>query len=151
MTFQIVELCYAFLFTVRGIPKIYYGSELGLKGWKVENDDSDLRRDFPWFIIEDVAPKEELTLEYNLFTKVKSLIEFRKRSEALMYGIIITLWVDDFVFAFLRFYQDQVVLVVFNNSYDDMPFPLSISVLRNADKKLQNLPDRLLWRLQRRH
>jgi len=148
LAFQIVELCYAFLFTVRGIPQIYYGSELGLEGWKVGTDDSDLRRDFPWNIIGVVAPKEEYRLEANLFAKVKTLIAFRKRNEALMYGVTITLWVDDFVLAFLRFLQNHVVLAVFNNGYSDMPSPLAIPILRNTSKELQNLPDRLISRIE---
>src|SRR3989304_1382113 len=41
---DVMKLALTFLFTIRGIPQIYYGTELGLEG----NQDPDNRRDFPW-------------------------------------------------------------------------------------------------------
>src|SRR6187402_336855 len=33
--------------TVRGIPEIYSGSEIGMKGDKIKKGDADIRQDFP--------------------------------------------------------------------------------------------------------
>jgi hypothetical protein len=58
------------------------------------------------------------------------------------------MWVDHFVYAFARYIRNNVVLVVFNNGYDDMPAPLGIPVIRNNDKKRQTLPDRVIDMMQ---
>jgi glycosidase len=48
---RVTKLCLGALFTMRGIPQLYYGTEVGLEGWKANGDDRDLRRDFPWNVI----------------------------------------------------------------------------------------------------
>jgi alpha-amylase len=150
MAYKIVEMCYAFLLTARGIPQIYYGSEIGLEGWKNNpdngnNNDSDLRRDFPWEKIDgnnEVNPGNDL--EKSLLETIKSLIILRKESQALKYGVRLTLWSDTFVYAFLTYYQNEVVAVIFNNGYDRMPYPLNIPIVKSNNKNIQVVPDRII-------
>ena len=35
---RVTKLCLGALFTIRGIPQIYYGTEVGLEGWKAADD-----------------------------------------------------------------------------------------------------------------
>ena len=150
MAFRVTSMCHAFLLTVRGIPQLYYGSEAGLEGWH-NNDaggDADLRRDFPWAKFDGNNIKGEHAEEKKLFTAVRQLITLRRENEALRYGVMITLWVDRFVYAFARYIRDNVVLVIFNNGYGDMQFPLKIPVIRNPDKTKQVLPDRIIDLMQ---
>ncbi|HVU95530.1 MAG TPA: alpha-amylase family glycosyl hydrolase [Puia sp.] len=148
--FQLAKMLYAFLFTVRGIQQIYYGSELGLEGWKTDNDDSDLRRDFPWAMIDggNEVAAASFPLEADLNRTIRQLIHFRKSNDALKYGVTITLWVDDLVYAFLRYFRSEVVIAVFNNGYADMPSPLLIPIGAAADKDKQPLPDRIIQLLR---
>src|SRR5690606_35966177 len=44
--FEDYRLAMTLIATVRGIPQIYYGSEIGMKGNK-SNGDPDIRHDFP--------------------------------------------------------------------------------------------------------
>lgn len=121
---RVTKLCLGALFTMRGIPQLYYGTEVGLEGWKAA-DDRDLRRDFPWEVIGgDNRPKEQFRKERELFEWTRDLIRLRKQSEALKYGTTITLWSDDLVYAFLRISTDDVVFVIINNGYQPMPVPL---------------------------
>jgi glycosidase len=147
-SFQVAAMMYAFLFTVRGIPQIYYGSETGLEGYKNidgTNNDYDLRRDFPWQLIAaNNEPSPIFADESALFGTIKKLISFRKNSEALKYGVVITLWVDNFVYAFLRYFRDKVVIVVFNNGYLPMQFPLQIPIGKSVIIDKQPLPDRII-------
>lgn len=147
-SFQIAAMVYAFLFTVRGIPQIYYGSETGLEGYKNidgGNNDYDLRRDFPWQLIAaNNEPRPEFGDESALFGTIKRLISFRKNSDALKYGVVITLWVDNLVYAFLRYFRDEVVIVVFNNGYQPMQFPLQIPIGKSTITDRQPLPDRII-------
>lgn len=122
------KLCLGALFTIRGIPQLYYGTELGMEGWK-EGDDRDLRRDFPWDAIgPDQHPLPERTREAEMYHWVRDLIRLRKANAAFRYGTTITLWSDDLVYAFLRVAADDVALVVINNGYADMPVPLRIDL-----------------------
>ncbi|HEY8735312.1 MAG TPA: alpha-amylase family glycosyl hydrolase [Puia sp.] len=145
--FQVAVMMYAFLFTVRGIPQIYYGSETGLEGYKNNNgsNDYDLRRDFPWNLI---SAHNEVSANFadesTLHQAIKKLIIFRKSSAALRYGVTITLWVDNFVYSFLRYFRDEIVIVVFNNGYLPMQFPLEITIKKSAFKDGQTLPDRIV-------
>ncbi len=153
MAFQIIKLCLALQFTIRGIPQLYYGTEVGLEGWRQgpREDDFDLRRDFPWHLIDDKTnkPKSENgkeTLEGELFYYTQKLIKIRKENEALKYGNSITLWVDNYVYAYIRFYRSNVVLCVINNGYEDMTNDLKIPIITfpEEQKWRQLLPDRII-------
>jgi glycosidase len=124
---RVTKLCLGMLFAVRGIPQLYYGTEIGLEGWKVGSDDRDLRRDFPWDVIgSDHHPLPGLRKEREIYEWTRDLIRLRKGSAALKYGTTITLWSDDLVYAFLRIAVDDVALVIVNNGYDAMPHPIQL-------------------------
>jgi Glycosidases len=157
-SYKIVEMCYAFLMTVRGIPQIYYGSEVGLEGWldnnlyPGNNHDSDLRRDFPWEKIDDnneVKSEPAFDLERNLLNNIKRLVQLRSGSQAIKYGVTLTLWSDRFVYAFLTYCQNEVVIAIFNSGYDPMLYPLNIPILRISNKEQQVIPDRIIDLLEK--
>jgi alpha-amylase len=123
---RVVKLCLGALFTMRGIPQIYYGTEVGMEGWK-SSDDRDLRRDFPWHVIgSNNHPKQQFRKEREIYEWTRDLITLRKGSAALKYGTTITLWSDHFVYAYLRIAADEVVFAIINNGYRDMPGPIQI-------------------------
>jgi alpha-amylase len=125
---RVTKLCLGALFTMRGIPQIYYGTEIGLEGWKVD-DDRDLRRDFPWHVIgDDNRPKQQFHKEHEIYAWTRDLIHLRKGNAALKYGTTITLWSDDLVYAFLRIATDDVALVIINNGYTRMPNPVHLNL-----------------------
>jgi glycosidase len=138
---RVTKLCLGALFTMRGIPQLYYGTEIGLEGWK-DGDDRDLRRDFPWQVIgADNRPQQSFRKEREIHEWTRALIRLRKQSAALKYGTTITLWSDDFVYAFLRIATDDVALIVINNGYDDMPTPIRLQL--NADVIPRRVADRV--------
>ena len=125
---RVTKLCLGALFTMRGIPQIYYGTEVGLEGWKA-GDDRDLRRDFPWHVIGDNNhPKQQFRKEHEIYEWTRDLIHLRKGNAALKYGTTITLWSDDLVYAFLRIATDDVALVIINNGYTRMPNPIHLNL-----------------------
>lgn len=125
---RVTKLCLGALFTMRGIPQIYYGTEVGLEGWK-SNDDRDLRRDFPWHVIgPDNHPLPRLRKEREIYEWTRDLVRLRKRNPSLKYGTTITLWSDDLVYAFLRIATDDVALVIINNGYEKMPCPIQMNL-----------------------
>ena len=125
---RVTKLCLGALFTMRGIPQIYYGTEAGLEGWKA-GDDRDLRRDFPWHTIgDDHHPKQQFRKEQEIYEWTRDLISLRKGHTALRYGSTITLWSDDMVYAFLRIATDDVALVIINNGYTRIPNPIQLNL-----------------------
>lgn len=126
---RVVKLCLGALFTMRGIPQLYYGTELGLEGWKSDGDDRDLRRDFPWHVIGgDNHPMPQFHKEHEVYEWTRALIHLRRENAALKYGTTITLWSDDLVYAFLRIATNDVAFVIINNGYVTMPDPIHIEL-----------------------
>jgi alpha-amylase len=132
---QILKLCLSFLFTTRGIPQIYYGTELGLEGWA----DPDNRRDMPWdWIGTDQRPKASRPFARAVYDHLQRLIALRKTHPALRYGTLYTLYVDAFIYACLREYRGDLVLIAINNGQAPMPVPLPLPLAVNT-----NLPPRV--------
>jgi alpha-amylase len=126
---RIYKLAISFLMTVRGVPQIYYGNEIALEGY----GDPDNRRDMPWEIFDDrLEPGYSYLAQREVFRHMKKMIEIRKASPALSRGSLSTLYVDGFIYAFLREYRGEAVIVVINNGNQPMKVPLLISLESNA-------------------
>ena len=117
-TFNGLERVFSFLLTARGIPMIYYGDEIGMKG----GNDPDNRRDFPGGWTED--PRNAFDAagrtpeEQKLFTQLQRLIGIRAGSEALRRGRMIDLLVEDRAYAFARISASSRMIVVLNNALE---------------------------------
>lgn len=99
---------YMLLFTMPGIPSIYYGSEWGLSGEKNGGDDSPMR---PWIDLAAVqadSPHPELS---GLLAKLAAI---RKDSPALQHGSYVQLHVSGEQFAFQRSFNGNVVVTALN-------------------------------------
>lgn len=95
-----LRLALAFLLTMRGIPTLYYGTEVAMPGGK----DPDSRRDMAW-------GTHPAMLGYT-----KRLTNLRTELAPLRRGTQTELFVDDAVYAFSRAFDGQEVLVVVNAS-----------------------------------
>ena len=77
------------LLTLRGIPQIYYGTEILMKNFKNPTD-AEVRSDFPggFPVIKQISlPLKEVKEQENeTFNYVKPLANFRKTSSALTPG-----------------------------------------------------------------
>jgi glycosidase len=110
------KMAFALTLTMRGIPQLYYGDEIGMQG----GDDPDNRRDFPGGWREDTrnAFRDEgrTSEEKDLFGYVQSLLGLRREHEALRGGRLWHLFSDDGSYVFLRESDEERVMVVFHNS-----------------------------------
>jgi glycosidase len=102
--------------TLRGIPELYYGDEIGMTG----GSDPENRRDFPGGWREDSKNAFEetgRTLEQQrIFSAVKSLLKLRREHAALRTGKLFHVFSDDQLYLFVRQNDEERLLIVFNNS-----------------------------------
>jgi hypothetical protein len=87
----------------------------------------DNRRDMPWELIDRpglMTPEAERAREMHAFTR--QVIQMRRASMALRYGLLITLYVTPTLYAYARTYLDDTRVIVLNNSWEpvDVPIPL---------------------------
>ena len=132
---------FAFLMTVRGLPLIYYGDEIGMRG----GNDPDNRRDFPGGWAEDARnafdPAGRTEEQNALFGWVQRLAHLRTELEPLRRGRLVDLLVSNDQYAFARVTARDTVLVVLNNAGAEaqLRIPLAGSGIANG----RTLEDRL--------
>ena len=101
------------LYTLPGVPSIYYGSEFGIEGRKERSSDDSLR---PALNLEDY----ESALSDNPFTAlIAALGKIRQNTPALSYGSYTELQLTNRQFAFARDLDSVRVIVTVNNDDND--------------------------------
>jgi glycosidase len=114
-----MKMGFNWLMTLRGIPQLYYGTEVLMKNKKV-NSDATVREDFPggWpddkpkdnrFLKEGRSEKQEQAFNY-----VSRLANFRKSSTALTAGKTMQYIPKDGAYVYFRYSPAQTVMVVAN-------------------------------------
>jgi glycosidase len=128
-----LQLAWTFLATARGTPLVYYGDELGMPG----SNDPDNRRDFPggWTTDDRNAftPEGRTPAERQVFDHLRTLLRFRRDSNALRRGAMIHLAVDEQIYAYARTTERETVLVAINNGGNVADIKMPVSALRLAE------------------
>ena len=123
----------AFLLSVRGIPQIYYGEEMGFTG----GDDPFNRADFPGGWQGDKVDKftkaGRTADEQKMFEWTRKWIAARKYNKALSEGRTVDLYYDDNVYMFLRGSEQQKMLVGINKSNTSRQISLPSQTLGNSE------------------
>jgi len=113
------NLAVTHLLTTRGIPQIYYGTEIFMGGQK-DRGDGDIRRDFPggWpgdsrnaFSAEGRSEKENEAFNY-----ISRLLNYRKVNPVLHSGKMVHFIPRDNVYVYFRINEEKTVMVVLNNT-----------------------------------
>jgi len=111
-----VMLNMAFLLSARGVPQLYYGNEIAMKG----EGDPDNRRDFPGGFVGDsrnaFTKEGRSTDEQKMFEWTQKWLSLRKKHHALRYGSTIDLFYDEDVYLFARVSTREKVVLAFNRS-----------------------------------
>lgn len=113
------KLSLKILFTTRGIPQLYYGTEIGLMGGP---EHGDIRENFPGGFPNDLrnafAPEGRTEKENGIFEFTKRLIEIRKKSDAIKKGRLIHYQPYNEVYCYMREYGDEKIAIIINNKKD---------------------------------
>jgi len=100
-----LQLAVLLLFTLPGVPCLYYGDEIGLDG----RHDPDCRKTFPW---------DPSRWNRDLHTYVKKCSTLHHDYSALRRGVFTRLYADQSVYVFGRTLDDEVVIIVLNASLE---------------------------------
>lgn len=120
-----VKMAIAWLLTCRGIPQMYYGTEILMKGFT--NPDGWVRLDFQGGWAGDKQNKfnaEGRTEKENeVFNWTKNLATYRKGSSALTTGKMMQYVPENGVYVYFRYDDKQTVMCIMNTS--DKPVNLN--------------------------
>ena len=111
----------AFLLTTRGIPQLYYGTEILMTGEKKEGD-GNLRKDFPGGWPNDpvnaFTASGRTDLQNEAHDYLQKLLQWRKTNPAIAKGKLIHYapdWQTE-CYVYARIYDDNKVMVILNGS-----------------------------------
>jgi glycosidase len=123
--FRKYQMAMALIATVRGIPQIYYGSEIGMAGDKGKGD-ADIRQDFPggWTGDKNNAfTKAGRTEEQAKFFDFSSkLFQWRKGKSVIHSGKMTHYIPEDNVYVYFRYNDNETVMVIINNAAQPKTF-----------------------------
>jgi len=106
------------MYSLPGIPSVYYGSEFGIEGKKEYGSDDSLR---PAISYEEYIA---LTSNNDFVKLISRLGKIRTETKALSYGAYKELLLTNCQYAFSREYNGQSVIVAVNNSDSDFMMSL---------------------------
>jgi glycosidase len=120
--FKKYQIAMTLLATVRGIPQLYYGSEIGMDGDKDKKGDADIRKDFPGGWAGDTNNaflKSGRTVEQNnYFDFTSKLFQWRKTNEAVHFGKMKHYIPENNVYVYFRYTDSKSVMIVINNNVE---------------------------------
>ncbi len=113
-----IKMAFSWLLTWRGIPQMYYGSEILMKGFA--NPDGWVRLDFPggWpgdkenkFLPEGRTPQEQ-----EVFNLIKTLANYRKNCSAITNGKLMDYLPKDGLYVYFRYDDTKTLMCIMNTS-----------------------------------
>ena len=121
------KLAMTLIATVRGIPQIYYGSEIGMKGDKAKGD-GDIRRDFPGGWPGDAnnafTASGRTAEQQDYFSFTSRLFNWRKSKKVIHTGKMMHFLPENNIYVYFRYNVDETVMVIINNNPEDQKLNL---------------------------
>ena len=118
-----------FLLTTRGIPQIYYGTEILMTGDKGKGD-GDLRKDFPGGWQGDTrncfAKNGRTALENEAFEFTRQLLNWRKGNQVIGKGSLKHYSIQNGVYVYQREFNGKSVVVIMNGTDDSKELDLTL-------------------------
>jgi neopullulanase len=113
---KILQLAFGLTLTLRGLPQLYYGDEIGMTG----GPDPDNRHDFPGGWSDDSTnafiPDGRTPQQQKIFSYVQTLLRLRRAHPVLAQGHLWHLSSDESSYVFERDSEEEQLIVAFNNS-----------------------------------
>jgi glycosidase len=124
----LTKIAIGFILTIRGIPQIYYGTEILMSNSEAPNDHGIIRTDFPggWetdsinaFTGINLAADQ---LEFQNW--LKKLLNWRKGNAVIHQGKLLQFAPDKGIYTYFRYNNQKVVMVTINKNFVESKLPL---------------------------
>ncbi|MCL6523872.1 MAG: glycoside hydrolase family 13 protein [Thermoflavifilum sp.] len=123
---------FTLLLTSRGIPQMYYGDEILMKG--ISAPDGLVRKDFPGGWLNDSLNKfteaGRSDTENIAFHFIQNLAHFRLHSDALQQGKLMQYVPENNVYVYFRYTNQETVMIAINGNDNDV----TVSTSRFAER-----------------
>lgn len=113
---------YYLLYTLPGVPSIYYGSEFGIEGVKENGSDDGLR---PALNLDELEAQNK---DSRLLKEIGQLGQLRQQSEVLAKGRYEELMLTNKQFAYGRIMENEAVITVVNNDEQEASVNVPVHV-----------------------
>lgn len=141
-TIEGLKLAQTLIMTSRGTPLLYYGDEIAMQG----GEDPDNRRDFPGGFSGDTknafTAQGRTAQENDVWNHLAKLGALRKELKPLQKGESFDLLDAEQQMAYARVFNNQTVIVVFNNDTKPANVQFDVSMLKSLGTNT-TLTDRL--------
>lgn len=115
-----------FLLTTRGVPQLYYGTEVLMKNFKNPSD-AEVRQDFPGGWEQDAQNKFTASgrtpQENEAFDFVRKLAQYRKTCSALQTGKLTQYLPQNGMYVYFRHDKQKTVMVIMSQSEQAQTLP----------------------------
>lgn len=134
------KIALTILLTTRGIPQIFYGTEIGIN----EGDGhGKIRKPFPGGFFGDkrnaFSEEERTEIENNIFDHLKKLIELRKVYKPLATGKLTHFYPVDETYIYFKEYDNQKLMIIINDN--ETEFEVDLSRMKSEFEGVTNLTD----------
>ena len=141
--FDKYKMAMNWLLTQRGIPQLYYGTEILMKNFKNPSD-AEVRRDFPGGWPDDKENKFTAAgrkqKEGEAFQFVTKLANFRKASPALTTGKLMQYVPENGLYTYFRYSPAQTVMVISHTGKEEIKVTMArFSERTKGFTKLRNI------------
>jgi neopullulanase len=134
---KLMKMALAYLLTTRGIPQIYYGTEIGMTNPKSDSH-GEIRGDFPGgWAGDSVSVFENKNLndsQKDLLAFTKKLLNWRKNTPTIYNGKMVHFAPEGGIYSFFRFDKNDKYWIVLNKN--------SKEVTLNLDKYKELVPQK---------
>ena len=121
----------AFILTTRGIPQLYYGTELLMNGSK-DISDGNIRRDIPGGFagdsINNFTAKGRTALQNEAFNFISKVANWRRNNEVIAKGKLLHFMPENGLYVYQRSYNGKKVVVMMNGN--DKPITVDASIYK---------------------
>jgi len=123
--YDLYRMAIVYYLTMRGIPQIYYGTEVLMSHTRDDGNHGEIRAEFPggWsdheknaFTGRGLSDQERQAQEF-----MRTLLNWRKGKSVIHSGRLMQFTPIKYVYAYFRYNDDETVMVVFNRGEEAVP------------------------------
>lgn len=125
---SLTKMAITYLLTIRGIPQIYYGTEMLMDNTGFHKNDGKIRSDFPggWKgdLVDGFTTKGMSADQKDMQTFMRQLLNWRKANPVIATGKTMHFAPFNSVYVYFRYNDEKMVMVVMNRNEKDQTIDL---------------------------